>query len=84
MKSESVVRTIDSVGRIVLPRDIRERLHLNMDNSAVEIYTDDDKVILKKYTPGCMFCQNTDGVVEYKGAHICKKCLVMMLGRADA
>ncbi len=78
MKSEGIVRNIDSVGRIVMPRDIRERLGLTADNSAVEIYTEGEKVIFKKYVPACMFCNNADDLILYNGNKICKDCVQKM------
>lgn len=78
MRSEGIVRNIDSVGRIVLPRDLRVRLGLNTENSAVEIYTDGDKIIFKKYAPACVFCNNADDIIVYKGNNICKECVKIM------
>lgn len=78
MKSEGIVRNIDSVGRIVLPRDLRVRLGLTAENSAVEIYTEDDKIIFKKYVPACIFCNSADDIVIYKGNKICKECIKVM------
>ena len=78
MRSEGIVRNIDSVGRIVLPRDLRERLGLTAENSALEIFTDGDKIIFKKYVPTCIFCNNADDIIVYKGNNICKECVEKM------
>ena len=47
MKSTGIVRKIDELGRIVLPIELRRTYDLAVKD-AVEIYTDDDKIILKK------------------------------------
>lgn len=73
MKAIGIVRPLDKLGRIVLPKELRTVFDIDNEDS-VEIYVEDDKIILKKYTPSCFFCHDTD-VVEYKGKHICKKCL---------
>ena len=73
MKATGIVRPLDKLGRIVLPKELRTVFDIDNEDS-VEIYVEDDKIILKKYTPSCFFCHSTD-VVEYKGKHICKKCL---------
>ncbi|HZK21365.1 MAG TPA: AbrB/MazE/SpoVT family DNA-binding domain-containing protein [Oscillospiraceae bacterium] len=78
MRSEGIVRNIDGVGRIVLPIDLRVRFGLNSDNSAVEIFTEGDKIILKKYVPACIFCNNADNIVVYEGNNICKECVNKM------
>ena len=50
MKSTGMSRPIDSLGRIVLPIEIRRTLDLSVRDT-VEIYIEEDKVILKKYSP---------------------------------
>ena len=74
MKSTGIVRKIDSVGRFVVPVELRSTLNLS-NNDSIEIFTDDDKVILKKYQPSCIFCNNADDVIYFKGKLICKDCL---------
>ena len=45
------------------------------DDSSLEIFVDDDKIVLKKYQPACIFCNEDDNVVLYKGKNICKNCI---------
>ena len=65
MKSTGVVRKSDELGRIVLPIEIRKVLDIKQKD-AVEIFTDDDKIILQKYQPSCIFCNNADDVVYFQ------------------
>ena len=74
MKSTGIVRKIDELGRIVLPMEIRKTLDIK-EKDAVEIYTDDDKIILMKYHPACIFCNNADNVVFFNGKRVCEACL---------
>lgn len=74
MKSTGIVRKIDSLGRFVLPIELRNTLGVSAKDS-IEIFTDDDKIILKKYQPACIFCGNADNVIYYKGKLICSECL---------
>lgn len=78
MKSTGIVRSIDKMGRIVLPMETRKLLSLTEEGAAVEIYTQEDMVILKKYTPACIFCNNADKLIEYHGIKICQNCLCEM------
>lgn len=48
MKSTGVIRRIDELGRIVIPKEIRRNLGIR-DGENVEIFTDNDSIILKKY-----------------------------------
>lgn len=52
MKSTGIVRKIDELGRIVLPIEIRNTLDIKPKDS-IEIFVDDDKIVLKKYQPSC-------------------------------
>ena len=51
MKATGVVRRIDDLGRIVIPKEIRKTLHIK-EGDPLEIFTDKEgEVILKKYSP---------------------------------
>lgn len=65
---------VDKLGRIVVPVNVRRMFDL-VENSPLELFVEDDKIVLKKYLPQCVFCGNSDDLTEYKDAHICKECL---------
>ncbi len=74
MKSSGIVRRLDELGRIVLPKELRKTLDLN-NRDSVEIYTKDSMIILKKYEPACIFCDNTEDIVNFNGKNVCKNCI---------
>ena len=74
MRSLGIVRNLDQLGRFVIPKETRKVLNLN-GGDPVEIFTDGDTIILKKYAQGCQCCGNMENIKEYKGIKICKKCL---------
>ena len=74
MRSLGIVRNLDQLGRLVIPKETRKALNLN-GGDPVEIFTDGDTIILKKYAQGCQCCGNMENIKEYKGIKICKKCL---------
>ena len=80
MKSTGIVRKVDGLGRIVLPIELRRTYELKIGD-AVEIYTDDDKIILKKFQRTCIFCGSSEQVVEYKDISICSDCLNDIKGK---
>ena len=80
MKATGIIRKIDELGRIVLPIELRRTLDI-CEKDALEIYTDSDMIILKKYQPACIFCGDARDVATYKGKLVCKSCL-NELGRA--
>lgn len=48
MRSLGIVRKVDQLGRIVIPKELRNTLQLNT-GSPMEIFVEDDKIILRKY-----------------------------------
>lgn len=74
MKSIGIVRKVDQLGRIVLPKELRNILDIP-EATPLEIYTEGECIILKKYAPDCLFCGNGDNLVNLKGKNICKSCL---------
>ncbi len=75
MKSAGIVRPIDEAGRLVLPKELRKAFNIIDSESSVEIFTDGDKIILRKYAPACIFCDSLDSVIEFKGHKVCKSCI---------
>jgi transcriptional pleiotropic regulator of transition state genes len=75
MKSTGIVRKVDELGRIVLPIELRKNMDIDNKGDAVEIFIDDDRIILKKYQPACIFCGDADSVVSYQGKLLCRACV---------
>lgn len=74
MKSLGIVRKMDDLGRIVLPIELRAKLDIG-PKDPVEIFTDGDRIILKKYQPCCIICNSTSDNVLLNEKRICKKCI---------
>ncbi len=77
MKSTGIVRKVDELGRIVLPIEMRRTLGIE-PRDPLEMYTSEESVILRKYSPACVFCGSTEGNIEYKGKRVCKSCIGAM------
>ena len=50
MKATGIVRKVDDLGRIILPKEIRKGMHIR-EGEPMEIYVDDGKIILEKHRP---------------------------------
>ena len=59
MKSTGIIRKVDELGRVVIPKEIRDNLDI-VEKSPVEIFTDGYKVVIKKHDPTCCFCGSND------------------------
>ena len=62
MKSTGIVRKVDELGRVVIPIELRRTLGI-AEKDSLEIYVDDDQIILKKFKPQ-MTCQITGEVSD--------------------
>ena len=65
MKSTGVVRKLDNLGRIVIPIELRKTMDIAIKDT-LEIFTEGDEIILKKYQPGCIFCNDARNVTLFK------------------
>jgi transcriptional pleiotropic regulator of transition state genes len=66
---------LDELGRITLPIELRRNLDVN-ERDPLEIFVDDDKIILKKYDPSDIFTGEMDDLVEYRGKKVSKKSIL--------
>lgn len=73
MKATGIVRRVDNLGRIVIPKEVRKIKGWEV-GTPLEIYTDEETVIMKKYKPGCYHCGDTAGTKEVMGTRYCKEC----------
>ena len=77
MKSTGIVRKVDELGRIVLPIELRRTLGIE-ETDRIEIFVDGESIILRKYQPACIFCDNAKDIINYKGKNICPDCIRAM------
>ncbi len=73
-EATGVVRQVDELGRVVLPIELRRTL-LIAEKDPLEIFVDEDQIILKKYQPGCMFCGSASNTTKIKDNIVCHECI---------
>ena len=74
MKSTGIVRNVDELGRIVIPKEMRTKMNIS-SSDPIEIYVEEDKIILTKYSDTCLFCGSREALSSFKGKNICSVCL---------
>jgi AbrB family transcriptional regulator, transcriptional pleiotropic regulator of transition state genes len=72
-RGAGVVRRVDSLGRIVIPVEIRRRLGIAVADP-LEIGVRGDSVVLSKPHDVCVFCGSTKQLTEYRDRSICGDC----------
>lgn len=83
MKSTGMIRPVDKMGRVVIPKEIRKQLKVENDVDSFEIYMDGDTIILKKYQPTCIFCDSLSESVYFDGYTVCKSCIEKLNSMKD-
>lgn len=74
MHTTGIVRNVDHLGRIVLPMEIRRMMNINA-HEPVEIFTEGNNILIRKYRAGCIFCGSEKHVSIFRGAYICESCI---------
>lgn len=74
MKATGIVRKFDENGRFVIPMELRKQLGLDSRDDALEVFVEEDRIILKKYAPACIFCGGMEDLFSYKDKKVCTAC----------
>ncbi len=75
MKSTGIVRKLDELGRITLPIELRRTLGVG-ERDPLEIFVDEDRIILRKYEPADIFNGSKDNLIDYHGKKISKESII--------
>ena len=75
MKATGILRKVDELGRIVIPKELRRQFDIEDNKDSFEIFVDGNKIILKKYQPSCIFCGNLEDMTIYRGQNVCQCCI---------
>lgn len=74
MKSTGIVRKVDNLGRVVLPKELRTTLNIEI-GSPLEIFSEESgSIVLRKYRQACVICGGTEDTFTFKGNIICMNC----------
>ena len=74
MKATGIVRRLDQLGRIVIPKELRTTFDLK-EEDPIEIFVEGNDIILRKYQPACIFCNEATDIVQIDGKNVCKGCI---------
>lgn len=74
MKSTGIIRKVDDLGRIVLPIELRRTLDI-AERDELEIFMENDRIVLQKYEPSCIFCGSGRSLIAYCRKNVCSDCI---------
>ena len=73
MKYTGICRPVDELGRVVIPKEIRNTLNIKTKD-LLEIHIESDMIILKKSENKCVLCAGSDELLPYNGKFVCREC----------
>ena len=73
-KDTGMSRKVDELGRIVIPKEIRNKFGIKT-NDMLDIYVDNDTINLIKDSKKCTFCSSTKDLIDHNNKYVCKKCM---------
>ena len=77
MKPTGYVRPLDHLGRVVLPKKIRDP-RIALPSGAVAIHVRGDQIVLEPYRAPCVICGSTSGeAVEIRRSRVCRQCTAL-------
>jgi transcriptional pleiotropic regulator of transition state genes len=74
MKIGGVNRTLDKLGRVVLPMSMRKALGIQVGDD-LDVTMEGERIILQKCRNGCVFCDSTERLVLFNGRKVCGACV---------
>jgi len=73
MKASGIIRNVDPLGRVVIPKEMRKVLGIN-EGDPIEIVKVNNDIVLRKYSKGCIFCGSDRDVSEFNNVSVCSGC----------
>jgi transcriptional pleiotropic regulator of transition state genes len=77
MKATGAYRRLDTLGRLVLPAELRRHTALD-SGTAVTFLIDGNHLVLRANESGCVFCGSGEDIMRFAGHLVCRRCIAAM------
>lgn len=74
MKDSGIIRKVDELGRIVIPKEVRKSKDIK-EKDELEFFIDGNKILLKKTDKSCCICSKETAGIKYRDKLICNECM---------
>lgn len=74
MKTTGIIRSVDALGRVVIPIQLRRNLEIET-NDSLEIFVDGPYIMMRKHEPACVFCGSSEDIKTVHGKYVCENCI---------
>lgn len=78
MKDTGIIRRFDDLGRIGVPKEIRDNFGL-IEKTPMQFYVEGNKIIMEKCEDTCLFCNSKENLQNINERLICEKCLLTIM-----
>lgn len=78
MKDIGIIKRFDDLGRIGVPKNIRDNFGI-IDKTPMQIYVEGNRIIMEKYEDTCLFCNSQKNLQNINDRLICEKCLLTIM-----
>jgi len=80
MTAPDRTRRVDSLGRVVLPADLRRALGIRVGD-VLDVAIEEGRLVLSRHEAMCVFCGARDALLEQAGKHACESCITELSGQ---
>jgi len=81
MNESGTLRTVDELGRVVLPCGLRKAMNIH-SRDRMKVYAEAGKIIIMKHEPTCAFTSEPDDLIDYMGRKVSLKAIKEMAAKA--
>jgi transcriptional pleiotropic regulator of transition state genes len=74
VSAQDRTRRVDSLGRVVLPADLRHSLGIR-EGDVLDVSVEDGRLLLSRHEPMCVFCGSREDLRERTGRYACSACI---------
>lgn len=74
MKNTGVSRPLDTLGRVVIPKELRTTMGLESGDPVEVFYDEKGQIFLQKFRIRCEFCGQDEDLLELHAKRVCRSC----------
>jgi transcriptional pleiotropic regulator of transition state genes len=79
MKTTKIIRRLDRLGRLVIPRELRSLYGIGEETPIAVSVGEDESIILRKYSQTCSLCgEDSPNLNSYLKADLCDNCFKLV------
>lgn len=74
-KKIKIIKNVDKLGRVVIPKEYREKLHISQQQ-LLELFIEENGICIKKISKSCALCGKRNKLIFLNNKAVCRDCLL--------